>query len=135
MSSAAKYPLTPEAKNVHGRFARLYETGAAGKRALVLQCMAGGMMLKESGILETITMLDQHPAYLDGTPSERRNLLITELLALLGSPVPVHQPVSGIPAQPAPAQVVSSSPATQTPAAADTAPEEQDQPKLPQFGV
>lgn len=81
---SAKYVLMPKADNVHGRFSRLYEAGTAGKGLLVTQCVAGGMLLKECGVLDTLIMLDQHPAYLAGTPSVRRNILINELLALLG---------------------------------------------------
>jgi hypothetical protein len=90
---SAKYVLMPQADNVHGRFSRLYEAGTAGKGLLVTQCVAGGMLLKECGVLDTLIMLDQHPAYLEGTPSVRRNILIKELLALLGQ-TPTSQPES-----------------------------------------
>lgn len=135
MSSAAKYVLTPEAGDVHGRFARLYGSGTAGKGALVSQCVAGGMMLKECGILETINMLDQHPAYQAGTPSVRRALLINELIALLGNQAPVHQPTSDVlTAQPV-APVVAPSPAPQTPAASDTAAKDGQKPDLPRISM
>lgn len=121
MSGAAKYPLTPEAQNVHGRLARLYETGAAGKGALLAQCAAGGMMLKECGLLDTITMLDQHPAYQEGSPSERRAILIKELLAMLGSQVEVHQPTRSDITQPEAAPVVAPSRPAQASAAGPSA--------------
>ena len=135
MNKPAKYMLTPEANNVHGRFARLYETGAAGKGSLVTQCVAGGMMLKECGILETINMLDQHPAYQAGTPSVRRALLINELIALLGNQAPVHQPTSDVLTAQLVAPVVAPSPAPQTPAASDTAAKDPQKPDLPRLGV
>lgn len=134
MSGAAKYPLTPEANNVHGRLARLYETGAAGKGALVAQCVAGGMMLKECGLLDTITMLDQHPAYQTGTPSERRALLIKELFAMLGGQVDVHQPTSDVLTTQSPAPVVHPSPAQQRAVAVEPAAVPANKPTLPKIG-
>lgn len=138
MSGAAKYPLTPETNNVHGRFARLYETGAAGKGALVVQCVAGGMMLKECGILDTITMLDQHPAYLAGTPSVRRSILINELIALLGNQAPVHQPTSDVLTVQQVAPVAEPSPTPQKPVGSQPAASSEDganTPNLPRLGI
>lgn len=131
MSAFAKYALTPDALNVHGRIATLYEAGTSGKGVLINQLMAGGMILKECGLLEIINMLDQHPAYLAATPSGRRAILINELIAMGG----IHQQAASdaVTHQEA-APVVAPSPAPQVAAAPATDTETPQKPNLPHLG-
>ncbi|NEG94353.1 hypothetical protein [Leclercia adecarboxylata] len=135
---SAKYVLMPQADNVHGRFSRLYEAGTAGKGLLVTQCVAGGMLLKECGVLDTLIMLDQHPAYLAGTPSVRRNILINELLALLGQPTTSLPESDAVTTQPV-TPVVAEAPVQHAPQTVQTPPAEKKQPTahrpaLPKIG-
>lgn len=84
--SYAKYELDPDAKDVHGRFAALYEESSRGKNLLTAQCIVGGMLLRECGLLGMVTEICESPAYIAATSTgERRALLLGELMAL--SPV------------------------------------------------
>lgn len=79
----AKYPLEPEGRDVHGRFAALYNGASKGKQFLTYQCIAGGMLLRECGLLELTISICESEAYITAaTPSQRRALLLGELGAL-----------------------------------------------------
>lgn len=82
----AKYPLEPDASDVHGRFTSLYNSSSKGKQFLTYQCVAGGMLLKECGLLELTISICESEAYINATtPSQRRALLLGELGALTGA--------------------------------------------------
>jgi len=116
----------------------MLQADTAGKGLLVTQCVAGGMLLKECGVLDTLIMLDQHPAYLAGTPSVRRNILINELLALLGQPS-TSQPESDVVTAKPVTPVVEEVPVQHAPQTVQTPPTETKQtpahrPALPKMG-
>lgn len=82
----AKYLLEPDARDVHGRFTALYNSSSKGKQLLTSQCIAGGMLLKECGLLELATSICESEAYITATtPSQRRAILLGELGALVGA--------------------------------------------------
>ncbi|ENC6657616.1 hypothetical protein ABKY47_002065 [Aeromonas hydrophila] len=90
----AKYPLEPDAKDVHGRFTSLYSSSKS-KQFLTYQCVAGGMLLKECGLLELTISICESEAYINATTaSQRRALLLGELGALIGA-------IKDVPAAPA----------------------------------
>ena len=91
----AKYLLEPEGRDVHGRFSALYNSASKGKQLLLSQCVAGGTLLKECGLLELAASICESEAYITATtPSQRRAILLGELGALLGA-------IKGAPAAPA----------------------------------
>lgn len=103
----AKYALEPEGQDVHGRFSALYNETSKGKSFLMSQCVAGGMLLRECGLLElTATICEAEDYMAATTSSQRRAILLNELLKLAGGVVreaPVQ--ISGVarePAAPAP---------------------------------
>lgn len=96
----AKYLLEPEGRDVHGRFSALYNSASKGKQLLLSQCVAGGTLLKECGLLELAASICESEAYITATtPSQRRALLLGELGALTGAikdapaaPAGLHSP-------------------------------------------
>lgn len=79
----AKYPLEPEGRDVHGRFTALYSDSSKGKQHLLSQCVAGGMLLRECGLLELTISICESEAYITATTSsQRRAILLGELGAL-----------------------------------------------------
>ncbi|MGL5224863.1 MAG: hypothetical protein ACRC8Q_05975 [Aeromonas sp.] len=84
----AKYAIDPTASDVHGRFAALYGASKKGKQQLLSQCVAGGLVLKECGLSELILSICESATYTTATtPSQRRALLLSELLsASTGAP-------------------------------------------------
>lgn len=145
MSSIAKYPLASTGDDVHGRFGQLYGSGAAGKSVLLTQCVAGGMILKETGLLDLVAQLDSDPDYRAAGASKKRAMLLGELGALFA----VQPPAQGAQAQPAaaqPAAPVQAAPAQPEPPAAQEQVPEHDtlinvsqdrtrKPLIPKFGV
>lgn len=129
--SIAKYPVDPDAPGAHGRFGALYESGTAGKSVLLSQCVAGGMILKECGLLDLITQIDT-PAYQAGTPGERRAMLLAELRAMFGQgpAVPAVEPVSA----PAPAATPEPAHVEPAPQLAPATPITPRRPQMPNLG-
>lgn len=79
----AKYALEPEGQDVHGRFSALYNETSKGKSFLMSQCVAGGMLLRECGLLELTTTICEAEDYMAATTSsQRRAILLNELLKL-----------------------------------------------------
>jgi hypothetical protein len=82
----AKYLLEPEGRDVHGRFTALYNSASKGKGLLLSQCVAGGTLLKECGLLELAASICESEAYITATTSsQRRAILLGELGALVGA--------------------------------------------------
>ena len=96
----AKYQLEPEGRDVHGRFTALYNSASKGKGLLLSQCVAGGTLLKECGLLELASSICESEAYITATTSsQRRAILLGELGALVGvikdapaAPAGLHSP-------------------------------------------
>lgn len=81
----AKYALEPEGRDVHGRFATAYNEASKGKALLLAQCVAGGWLLRECGLLSLTTEICESEEYLAATStSQRRELLLNELFKLSG---------------------------------------------------
>lgn len=81
----AKYAVESEGRDVHGRFATAYNEASKGKALLLAQCVAGGWLLRECGLLSLTTEICESEEYLAATStSQRRELLLNELLKLSG---------------------------------------------------
>lgn len=137
MGIVAKYQVDTGETGVHGRFSELYESGSAGKSVLLAQCVAGGMILKECGLLDLITQIDSSQAYKAGTASERRALLLAELRSLFGQAAPVsaiEPPAVPVAAYPEP--VAEQPPATTQATTPTPVPRQigSRRPSLPQLG-
>lgn len=85
---------------VQGRLGDRYESGQDGKKTLLVRCVSSGFILKECGLQDIVLELDNLPDYRNGTASQRRALLLSEITRLFGagSPVPPVQPVIAPPA-------------------------------------
>ncbi|WP_345868320.1 hypothetical protein [Shewanella algae] len=78
-SPVARYQLKVGHDDAEGRFAKAYTSGDYGKSPLVTACLIGGFMLKETGLLDIVTMLDKNPAYRNLSPLEKQALLARTL--------------------------------------------------------
>lgn len=78
-SPVARYQLKVGHDDAEGRFAKAYTSGDYGKSPLVTACLIGGFMLKETGLLDIVTMLDKNPKYRDLSPLEKQALLARTL--------------------------------------------------------
>lgn len=107
-----------EDNGVQGRLGDRYESGLDGKKILLDRCVTSGFMLKECGLQDIVLELDALPAYRNGTASQRRSLLLSEMSKLLGGaglPVPPathapEQPISYVQATSEPAQTAAIKP-------------------------
>lgn len=117
VSARVTIPFASEDGGVLGRLGDRYESGKDGKKTLINQCLAGGFILKECGLIDIALELDELPAFRNGNASQRRAIFLAEMARLMGTattvtmppatePVhtatsePVKQPVSTAPAQP-----------------------------------
>lgn len=81
----AKYAVESEGRDVHGRFATAYNEASKGKQGLLAQCVAGGWLLRECGLLTLTTEICESEEYLAATSAiQRREILLGELLKLSG---------------------------------------------------
>lgn len=81
----AKYALVPEGRDVHARFSAAYNESSKGKAQLTAQCIAGGFLLRECGLLTLTTEICESEEYLAATSaSQRREIVLRELFNLSG---------------------------------------------------
>lgn len=92
--SYGKYQLKPDAPGIHGRFAHAYEESPS-KSLLMSQCIAGGAVLRECGLLELVTTIIDESAYSQAKTSlQRRDALLNAISGLIGiKPLPAAQPM------------------------------------------
>lgn len=76
------------------RFATAYEAGRHGKGSFVSECIAAGYMLKETGLLDALMLLDQDPSYAEMSALDKRAALLG---MLSGSAAPAAKPAAEAP--------------------------------------
>ncbi|MGX9459393.1 hypothetical protein ACWU37_20915 (plasmid) [Photobacterium damselae subsp. damselae] len=67
------------------RFCMMYSDRTGGKSALVADCLAGGTILKETGLLDLILNLDKNVEYRTATNTAKTRMLLDELSELFGA--------------------------------------------------
>lgn len=86
-----------------GRLADLYSDGAAGKGALINQCLRAGMLAREAGILEFLSYIDSDPEYRSLSPLDKAKRARRELAEYLtGITLPATQSATSEQEQPKP---------------------------------
>lgn len=90
--------LEGEGDDTMARVIDSYRNLKAGKKLLIIELLQCGQILKECGLLDIVSSVDDTPDYLGGTQSQRRALLLAELASLGGGQRPTT--VSAPPAFP-----------------------------------
>ncbi|MEC6833023.1 hypothetical protein VXS06_14745 [Photobacterium toruni] len=67
------------------RFCTLYNSRSGGKSALLNDLLAGGLMLKETGLLDLVINLDESNDYRKLSNKDKTRVLICELAELFGN--------------------------------------------------
>ncbi|MCG3884149.1 hypothetical protein I3271_05565 [Photobacterium leiognathi] len=84
-SVATKLNVSGAGGDALERFCKMYNSRTGGKSALVNDLLAGGLMLKETGILDLVLNLDEDSNYRELSNKEKTRVLISELAELFGS--------------------------------------------------
>ena len=83
-SVATKLNVTGTGGDALDRFCDLYNLRSGGKSALVNDLLAGGLVLKETGLLDLVLNLDNDLDYRNAKNTDKTRLLIAELADLFG---------------------------------------------------
>lgn len=66
-----------------------YQKLRAGKKLFILELLEAGQIIKECGLLDIVSNVDSLPNYQEGNQSQRRAILLAELVGLVsGSGIP-----------------------------------------------
>ncbi|UTM60458.1 hypothetical protein L4174_023620 (plasmid) [Photobacterium sp. CCB-ST2H9] len=130
-SVSTKFNVEGEDQDAADRFCDLYNSKRSGKSALINELVSGGMILKESGLIDLVMNLDQDPAFRAAPNTQKTRMLLAELSQLFsgvaGSAGGLERPVvkHSVTASHEPAQESEPEPAPVRP----------PQQKLPNFGM
>ena len=91
-SVATKLNVNGDRGDALDRFCALYNSRAGGKSALLNDLLAGGLILKETGLLDLVLNIDLDSGYRASANTDKTRRLIKELSELFGNLQPIQSP-------------------------------------------